>query len=829
MSDGHVPEDWWTRVSETLERVVSTPPDARPAILDALARDNAPLRNEVESLLRAFESEGGRFEEPAVERLIRHDGDADVALSLREGARLGPYLVVRPIGRGGMGSVFEAYRADDDFRKRVAIKTITYERAPALLNRFRRERRILAQLEHRNIAALLDGGVLPNGAPYFAMEFVEGQPVDEYCDAHRLSLKDRLQLMRQVCGAVHFAHRNLIVHRDLKPGNILVTADGTVKLLDFGIAKLIADDEDSADNDLTGVAAAPFTLAYASPEQLRGEPVTTASDVYALGVVLFKVVTGSHPLRDADTTTAELRARILRGAAPSTGRGEEIDAIVAAAMNVDVAQRYVSAEQFSEDLRRFIEGLPVRARPDARGYRMRKFVQRHRVSVTAVAAAALAMTAALFTSVHQARVAAAERDRARVEAAKATRITEFVQQMLRAADPREAKPDISVADALTVAAKRADSSLASEPEVLSAVQTAIGLSYLGLGRYDDAQPLLQRALALRQRLPSEAAGGLAASYRNLAVLYSERGELAPAESLFRASLYTYRSMSAPDSAGIATVLNDLADLLQYKGDLGAAAAMQRDAIAIRTRREGPRSESLASSINALAVITGQQGRWAVAESLSRSALSIETAAHGERHPDVAAVLNSLAFAVATQGRVAQAESLYRAALSIRVSALGADHPETARTYMNLGWLLHDSGRFADATTEASRVLALRAKLGDDHPAVGSTLILRGQSFLKLGKLDEGEADVRDALRIREKALPPGHWLIAASRSAVAEALTLRAKYAEAERLLLGALATLRKERGEDAELTVLAKHRLVTLYDRWGKPGEAAKYRAVGR
>ena len=456
-------DDWWSRVSEGFENAISLPPEERGKLLATMGSADRALYDEVVSLVAAFESEKGRFAEPAMSRLV-DPGAAVPALTI--GTMLGPWRIIREVGRGGMGSVFEALRVDGDFQKRVAIKTITHERAhPGLLKRFSRERRILARLEHRNIAMLIDGGVLPSGAPYFAMEFVEGEPIDDYCESRALPLEQRLQLMRQVCGAVHFAHQNLVVHRDLKPGNILVTADGTVKLLDFGIAKLISPDDDSSAPDVeqTDLGAGPFTLAYASPEQVRGEAVTTASDVHALGAVLFKVVTGRHPWRTADMSPTALRQRVLDTSPPAAGHGADLDAVLGRALHKDPARRYASVEQFGEDLRRLIAELPVQARPDSLGYRASTFVRRHRVAVTAGAAAVVALIAATVVSVRQARIAGLERDRARVEAEKASRVTTFVQEMFRSADPREARPDISVAEALAVAAHRADSSLAANP------------------------------------------------------------------------------------------------------------------------------------------------------------------------------------------------------------------------------------------------------------------------------------------------------------------------------------------------------------------------------
>lgn len=358
MADSHIdPDDWWSRVSEGLEQAIALGGPERQAFLERLEAADPALRREVESLLAAHAADPVRFE-PRPGAFTRGGGGV-----LEPGAPLGPYRIVRAIGEGGMGTVYEAHREGEDFRKRVAIKTISPGRSHgSLQQRFRRERRILARLEHRNIAALFDGGLLPDGSPWFAMEYVEGEPIDAYCAKRGLPLHDRLHLVRQVCGAVQVAHQNLVVHRDLKPGNILVTADGTVKLLDFGIAKILSSDDDSsgAGDDRTAAGAEPFTLAFASPEQVRGEPVTTASDVYALGMVLFAVAAGRHPFRDESTTREALRERILDRTAPGTGQGADLDAIVQAALHKDPARRYASAEQLGEDLRRLVEGRPDR-------------------------------------------------------------------------------------------------------------------------------------------------------------------------------------------------------------------------------------------------------------------------------------------------------------------------------------------------------------------------------------------------------------------------------------------------------------------------------------
>jgi serine/threonine-protein kinase len=802
----------WERLSAALERVVEAPEASRPAVLAEVCGGDDAFRREVEHLVAAYRTAGDRFAQPAAHRLAGESGSL-TAPAAEPGHLIGPYRIVREIGRGGMGTVYEAFRADDDFRKRVALKTLALGRGhEGMRNRFRRERRILARLDHRNIAALLDGGLLPDGVPWFAMEYVEGLPIDRCCVDRALPLADRVRLVRQACGAVHFAHQNLVVHRDLKPGNVLVTADGTVKLLDFGIAKLLAADDDASDPDLTGAGVGPYTPAYASPEQLRGAAITTASDVHALGVILFQVLTDRHPFRDDCPSEAELRRRIEHEPPPVTGLGPDLDAIVGKALHKEPGRRYDSAEQLSDDLGRWLAGQPIRARPDTLGYRIGKLVRRNRMAAVATAVALGALVALVVVSRHQARVAAAERDRARVEAAKAARVTAFVQEMLRSADPREARPDLTVADALAGATARADSTLSADPLVAAAVFSAIGRSYLGLGRYRNAEAALRRALALREASSESSPAEVAASRHQLGLVLLEEGELAPAESLFRSSLAAFRALEPPDSAGLARVLNDVGDLLQYAGRLTDAEASHREALALRAAVEGPRGEGVAASLNNIAVILGQQGRWAAAESLGRAALGIVTERLGPRHPDVASGLNALAFAVQSQRRLAEAESLYRAALDVRMATLGPDHPETARTYMNLGWLLYDARRYPDALVEADRVLRLRGRvLPDDHPAVGSTLMLRGQTLLELDSAQAAETSFRAALAIRERALPRPHWLIAASQSALAEALTVRGRFMEAESLLAAALPVLRSERGEEHDLTVLARQRQARL------------------
>jgi non-specific serine/threonine protein kinase/serine/threonine-protein kinase len=425
--------DRWERAKDLFHAAREREPSARAAFLERECGADAALRRRIEALLEAHARAADFLESPAVEATRTVAPAAGAA----EGDLVGPYRTVRLIGEGGMGAVYMAVRADDVFQKRVAIKRLRRGTESAdLLRRFRQERQILASLDHEHIAKLLDGGTSTDGSPYLVMEYVEGRPIDAYCDENRLNVRQRVQLFHTVCLAVHFAHQNLIVHRDLKPGNILVSASGVPKLLDFGIAKLLNPELSSPTLDPTRVEFRMMTPDYASPEQARGEPITTASDVYSLGVVLYELLTGRRPYRITGRALHEITRVICeeeparpsaavesaadRAARSGEGRLDklrrrlagDLDTIVLKALQKEPSRRYRSVEQLAEDLRRHLDGLPVIARPDTVRYRSAKFVRRHRVEVGAAGLLALSLVGGLAATAWQARVANRERARA---------------------------------------------------------------------------------------------------------------------------------------------------------------------------------------------------------------------------------------------------------------------------------------------------------------------------------------------------------------------------------------------------------------------------------
>ncbi|HET7216574.1 MAG TPA: protein kinase, partial [Vicinamibacterales bacterium] len=522
--------DEWARLEAVLDEVLELEGDVR---LEAIARacgDDEALRAKVEAFVAADVEAHDFLETPAAEYaagLVRAAADEAPAEEREQpGDLVGPYRVISEIGRGGMGRVFLARRDDGQFDQRVALKLL---RAGGdgveIQQRFLRERQILARLQHPNIARLLDGGVTADGRPYFAMEYVAGEPITLYCDRRRLDVNKRLDLFIAVCDAVQYAHQNLVVHRDLKPSNTLVTADGEVKLLDFGIAKVLHEPDEGGNGDptLTRLGSGPMTPEYAAPEQVRGDPVTTATDVYALGALAYELLTGRGPHRLTRLTAAEVERVIAEGdvdrpsaaiarsrpiadgrtaddvaAARATDgprlrrqlRGD-LDTIVMTALQKDPARRYASAGALVDDLRKYQGRMPIAARPDSVSYRASRFVRRHAIGVAATALVLASLVAGLIGTAWQARVASRE-------ALKAREISQFLASLFEVADPaRTNGRDVTAKDLLDRGAARVETELADQPDVQADMLVLLGKIYRDLGEYDRAQPLLERAVALR--------------------------------------------------------------------------------------------------------------------------------------------------------------------------------------------------------------------------------------------------------------------------------------------------------------------------------------------
>ncbi|HYW72324.1 MAG TPA: serine/threonine-protein kinase, partial [Pyrinomonadaceae bacterium] len=592
-------------------------------LVEACHGDEA-LRLEVESLLQHAEPASQFFAESAFAVATRVLTEPDSAV----GRRIGPYRIKKEIGRGGMGVVYLASRDDEQYQKDVAIKIIKRGMdSEAVVRRFLNERQILAQLEHANIARLIDGGTTGDGVPYFVLEYVDGTPIDEYCEAHNLSTAARLHLFLEVCSAVQFAHQNLVIHRDIKPGNVLVTTAATPKLLDFGIAKVLHPDASSPEQTMTALRV--MTPDYASPEQVRGETITTSSDVYSLGVVLYELLTGARPYR-IQSKTPEAIARVISleepvrpsaavrtpgaGLPASVGNHEkgkagtlnaahrqslrgDLDNIVLMAMRKEPARRYQSVAQFAEDVRRHLDGLPVIARKDTYTYRTTKFIQRHKTAVAAAALIVLTLIAGVVATIRQAerataqsQLATAERDHARREAAKAERINKFLQGLISYANPSwyaagaGRRGDVKVLDALNDAAGRIDSELKDEPEVRAELHHTIGDTYRALGFNDEAEQHLRAALDIYRQVYGDRHPKVAEGLYYLGGVLFLKGDHAHAEAAHRQAIALMREVD-PDNVNLPYMLEDLGGMLAGKKD-PAGESLLNEALALFRKRYG---------------------------------------------------------------------------------------------------------------------------------------------------------------------------------------------------------------------------------------------------
>lgn len=761
---------------------------------------------------------------------------------------VGPYRPIRELGYGGMGVVYLAERADDQFHRQVALKLVRRGMlAPDTLRRFRAERQILAVLEHPNIARLYDGGLSQDGRPYLAMEYVDGLPIDAYCDAHRLTVDERLELFTSVCEAVRFAHRNLVVHRDLKPSNILVTGDGTVKLLDFGIAKLL-DEASTGDWAFqTRSAVRVLTPAYAAPEQIRGKPVSTATDVFSLGVILYELLTGHGPFREHGAAPADVERAILeqeperpsRVVARATGMGctddptvgltthdvgahrgttvarlqrrlrGDLDTILMTALRKEPERRYGSAEAFLDDIRRHLAGLPARAHPESSWYRARKFVRRHRVGVMASVLVLLSLAAGLGSALWQAREARRQRD-------AAEQISSFLESLFEASDPladrAERLDTLQVRDLLARGVAGVQRELQSKPAVQARLLNVIGGVYHNLGLYEEARPLVAQALHIREALYGPAHPETAESQHALAALRMALGTYAAADSLYRLALATRKSTRGGDALGVSETVLGLAEVLRAQGRFDEAEPYYRDATILRRRAYGAAHPKIAESLSLLASLLWDRGDVARAEPMLREALAMNRETLGDRHPRVAQTLQRLAGVTQHLGDFTGAEAYLKEALSINVEVLGADHPHAVQTRHQLAVLYEDLSRYDEAERLLRDVLAIqRRRFGAAHPEVAAALSDLALVLRDKGAFEAAEPYARQAVSLWEQCVGPEHHELATSLSVHASVLKNLGRLDEAERTFRRALAMSRKLRGDDHRDTGILMTHLAEL------------------
>ena len=768
--------DRWRELDRLFEAVIELPTDQRQAYL-LRSCDDPGLIAEVNRLVE-HDAGSEDFVAGVVDDVISDPvlaeqlGSApgrfadEVPGGLAPGDLIGPYRIIDELGQGGMGVVYLGERADASYEQRVAIK-IVREALPGTVEKFQQERQILADLVHPNIARLLDGGTSRGGLPYLIMELVEGLPIDAFADLHQLDLRERLDLFLSVCAAVRFAHRNLVVHRDLKPSNILVSEDGRPKLLDFGIARLLSPD--GLPGDMTFSAGRFFTPEFASPEQVLGRRATTASDVYSLGVLLYLLITGQRPYQVDTGSLSEIEKVVCHQipAAPSTTVTKEesralagdLDWITLKALEKDPERRYGSSLELIDDLERHLNHVPIHARPPSTGYRMSRFILRHRTMVAASLLAVLALIAGLAVAGSGLVRATEARKLAEREADSSREVTAFLRQMLSSVKPAKARGhEVTVREVLDEAAAGLDGLSKGDPEVEAAIRFIVGDSYQALGDYETAIPMLERAVEIRRAELPAGDPRLDDSLDVLGMVYWLSGDLANSLKCSEEILTLREAKYGKEDVRYTQVLADLGNVYADMGDLDKAEELQRRALAVERRiLVGDDRVDLAYTTNNLASVLADEGKYEEAIELHRESLALRREFMGDDSPEVAISLNNLGYALIQAGDLDAAEARLREAVELGEKIFGPDHLRVAGFISNLAKVLIERGEFEEAGQLARRSLAInRAAMGERGWRTGVSHGLIGQVLAKSGHVDQARAELELAHEILLESLGADH-------------------------------------------------------------------------
>ncbi len=862
-------------------------PDRRARRLAEICAEDASTGDELRSLLGAH-GEAGQFLEPG------RDASVDPFI----GQQIDRYRVVRLLGKGGMAEVYLAERADATFDKQVALKRIQ----PGLNNasvvsRFHAERQALANLEHPNIARLIDGGSAEDGRPFLVMEYVDGSRLDEHCDDKQASIEDRLRLFLDVCGAVHFAHQNLIVHRDLKPANVFVNDQGVVKLLDFGIAKFLDADSAGAAIDATATQHRVYTPAYASPEQVRGQPISTATDVYALGVILFELLTGHRPYRisptatfaeisqaicdqppehpsqvlttgesGADTADRIAKLRSVSAAQLRRNLSGDLAIIVLKALRKEKERRYDSVEAMAEDIRRFLSGHPVLARPDSARYRVGKFVRRNKALVAMASVAAVVLIASSIVSsglfVRAERARAAEQEQRQ----QAELSSDFLESLLGNINPDVAlgRDTELLGEILKDASARIDDELESSPLIAARMHVVIGSAYNSIGEYERAETHLNQVAAMHASQgdapPLDVAERLAAQanlasnvgkndecleFASQAIEHYEQegqGRSPSAASVLLLVARAQANLGNYDEAiatleGMLPWLEASPDLQSQLGEclsrLGRTYAIEmRSAESINTLERaiaqarsvhGDEHRLVGTAYLNLGWAQYRSGQPEAAEANFRESLRICRKVLPADHPDIATSINQLAGALEEQGKHEETEAHFLDAIDRFKASYGDKHPDVGTAYNNLGALYVKMKRYDEASANLQRAAdTYGAVLGEDHVYVGIVLQNLVGVYDDQDRLSEARDSIELSRRILSESFGEDDIRTQYMHAAHAMITASEGKFEEAEPVLLAAEKAL-----AEAKNRRLGRSRrfLARFYDMWGRSQEAKQWR----
>jgi serine/threonine-protein kinase len=816
----------WQRIQTLFYAAADLPADERLRYLREQCNGDTDLYHHVEGLLDASDQPDDLLHGEVAAAASRVLATPEVAA----GDRIGPYRIVKELGRGGMGSVYLANRADQEFEKQVAIKVA---RAGFLteesLKRFRAERQILARLEHEHIARLLDGGST-SGVPYVVMEYVDGLPITAYCKEKNLSLRERLALFGNVCSGVQSAHQNLVVHRDLKPANILVTHDGVVKLVDFGIAKLL--DPESETEALTQPFDRILTPEYASPEQVRGEPITTASDVYSLGVVLYELLSGESPYRFTTRRPAEIETVVCTQTpqAPSEKCGNrklagDLDNIVLLAMRKEPARRYASVADLSEDIRRYLEGYPVVARQEGWAYRASKFVRRNALAVGLSAVLLVALTGFGVTMAVLAKRLAVERD-------SAQEVSDFLVKIFERADTGETRgAAVTAREVLDEGVQHIEHELPSQPGLQANLFSAVGKVYQNLGMIKRSQETYEKSLQIRKSDPNASELELARSLKEVAEIRRVQRDFKGAEPLILQSLAIRERRVGKDDPLYSEALNTLGMIKQDSGDYKSAEPILRQALEINRRKLGNDHLQTAISIGNLGGLLHNRGQQKEAESLLREGLAIRRSMHGDLHWRTALSMRRLARLLAEIGKFSETEALLTESLAINRKLFGEVHPEVANNLSALASVLQDQKKFDEARGLYQQAIQLETKLRPG--SVDLALVMNNLASLEEDVHRDAAAEelYRQSLAIRKAKLGAKHPAVARVQHNLGQLLTGMGKFKEARAMLTECMDIRREVYGaahfQTAEAQILRARVMELQGDREAEKEYAAGFSVI--
>ncbi|GAB4171176.1 MAG: hypothetical protein Kow0020_05780 [Wenzhouxiangellaceae bacterium] len=837
----------WQLVEVLFDEIISLPAADRAERLKRVAREKPAAYRELLNLLAADQRTAGVLDVPlgiAARRLLTGDATDAPSLLLATGTRIGAYEVERKLGEGGMGVVYLAHRADGAYEQQVALKVLRGDLPEWFADRFKRERKILARLQHPGIARLIDAGNTPDGMLYFVMDYVDGRPLTDWVHSQCPSIKARLALFLEVLDTVQFAHRNLVIHCDLKPGNILVDRDGRARLLDFGIARLLAE---PANDEQPSGAAFALTPQYAAPELLWGEAPTVASEVYSLGAILYELLSGQKP-RTGRTNPTTVLDFVLADVVPLDRLQNlnqrqqrelhgDLSAIVHKAMQPDPTHRYPTVDAFAEDIRRHLAHLPVNARQAGRFYRARKFLRRHRFGVAAASLIVLVTTVGFVTTAWQSHWRA-------IEAHKAEEVKKFALNLFSGMDPARALgQEITARQLVEEGAARIEHEFADQPEVRAEIMTFLADLFDKLGEQQRALELIEKAVAtLSLSAPKPLADALQVRgririssnqidegsadinralelhtrYRNvlaaaedhdqLAIAAQQRGDMDTARQHAETALELRLATLGTDNDETASSYNNLGVIARNTGDLESAERFHKTALEIRRKVLPAIHPSTALSLNNLGALMLSQGRYQDAEHYFHEALDQHIALYGEDHPLTVTARNNIGVAELRRGRFKQARTQLDRVLDYWRETAGIDHPNALVTRFNLAAVAAGLGDFTAAEQEWKRLLDIwREQFGDDHYATAAAEFALGNIALELGRLNEAENWMTASLEHRRAAFGESHPYVAESMRGLAQLALARGDSESAGQWLANAIEIQHNTLPETHPSNALAK------------------------